>query len=67
MVKKRRGFSTISLPTPLIKEVEKIVKEFKYWPRKTDFIREAVVQKIEKYRDLERLRKDDEGSRRSNT
>ncbi len=49
--KKERGpFSSISFPTPLIDEIEKIVKEFGYWPNKTAFIREAVMEKFEEYR-----------------
>ena len=53
MVKAGKGrghFSTISLPTSLVEEVEKIVEGFEYWPTKTDFIREAVLEKLEKYR-----------------
>jgi len=47
--KKGRGqFSTISLPTPLVKEVEKVVGELGYWPAKTDFVREAVVEKLDR-------------------
>lgn len=49
----RGVFSTISLPTSLVEEVERIVEEFGYWPRKTDFVREAVVQKMERYKELE--------------
>ena len=52
--KRERGvFSTISLPTSLVDEVERVVDEFGYWPRKTDFVREAVVQKMERYKELE--------------
>ncbi len=60
--RKGRGqFSTLSLPTPLIKEVETIVETFKYWPRKTDFVREAVVEKLETYkRELEERRRTDD-------
>ena len=43
-------FSTISLPTSLVREVERVVDEFRFWPRKTDFVREAVVQKLERYK-----------------
>ena len=43
-------FSTISLPTPLVEEVERIVLEFKYWPTKTDFVREAVLEKLKMYK-----------------
>lgn len=49
--RKARGpFSSISFPTPLIKEVEKVVEELGYWPNKTAFIREAVMEKLEKRR-----------------
>lgn len=48
--KKTRGhFSSISFPTPLVKDVEKVVKELGYWPTKTAFIREAVVEKLGKH------------------
>jgi len=51
IIKNGRGqFSTISLPTPLIQEVDKIVKEWRYWPTKTDFVREAVLQRLATYR-----------------
>ena len=47
--KKKRGpFSSISFPTPLIKEVGKVVEELGYWPTKTAFIREAVMEKHRK-------------------
>jgi len=37
--KKGRGlFSTISLPTQLVEEVQRVVKELGYWPVKTDFV-----------------------------
>jgi len=49
--KKKRGFfSSISFPTPLIKEIQKVVEELGYWPNKTAFIREAVMEKLERYR-----------------
>ena len=48
--KKRGPFSSISFPTPLIKEIERVVKEFGYWPTKTAFIREACLEKLERYR-----------------
>ncbi|MHA1210526.1 MAG: hypothetical protein ACTSRF_15060 [Candidatus Freyarchaeota archaeon] len=53
MIRKKKGrtrFSTISLPTSLIEEVERIVEEFKYWPTKTDFVREAVLEKLRIYK-----------------
>lgn len=49
--KKARGFfSSISFPTPLIKGVENIVEELGYWPTKTAFIREAIMEKLERHR-----------------
>jgi Arc/MetJ-type ribon-helix-helix transcriptional regulator len=48
--KKRGPFSSISFPTPLVNEIEKVVKEFGYWPTKTAFIREACLEKLERYR-----------------
>lgn len=49
--KKKRGpFSSISFPTPLIKKIEKVVEELGYWPTKTAFIREAVMEKLERHR-----------------
>ena len=37
------------MPSKLVRRVEKTVREFKYWPTKTDFVREAVLEKLEKY------------------
>ncbi|MGB9672492.1 MAG: ribbon-helix-helix domain-containing protein [Candidatus Norongarragalinales archaeon] len=50
--KRRAGtkFATVSLPTPLIEEIERLIVELRYWPTKTDFIREAVVEKLERFR-----------------
>jgi metal-responsive CopG/Arc/MetJ family transcriptional regulator len=48
--KARGPFSSISFPTALIKEVERVVKELGYWPTKTAFIREAVMEKLERHR-----------------
>jgi Arc/MetJ-type ribon-helix-helix transcriptional regulator len=47
--KGRGEFRTISLPAPLIERVEKVIEKLKYWPTKTDFVREAVLEKLEKY------------------
>jgi len=59
--KKARGpFSSISFPTPLIKEIEKVVEELGYWPTKTAFIREAVMEKLERYKkELEARRREE--------
>jgi metal-responsive CopG/Arc/MetJ family transcriptional regulator len=47
--KKKSIFSTISLPKPLLLAVEKVIEEHGYWPTKTDFVRDAVLEKLEKY------------------
>lgn len=48
--KNRGSFSSISFPTPLIKEVEKVVAEVGYWSTKTAFIHEAVMERLEVYK-----------------
>jgi Arc/MetJ-type ribon-helix-helix transcriptional regulator len=48
--KGRQPYSSISIPTRLLKEIEKLVKELGYWPTKTAFIREACLEKMEKHR-----------------
>jgi len=53
LTKERKGrseFRTVSLPAQLVEQVEKIIQEFRYWPTKTDFIREAVIQMLERYK-----------------
>ena len=50
---KKRGrgpFLSVSFPTPLLREVERIVDELGYWPNKTAFIREAVMDKLDRHR-----------------
>jgi len=52
LVKEKKGrgtFRTVSLPAQLVEAVERVVRDFEYWPTKTDFIREAVLEKLEKY------------------
>lgn len=48
--KKRGPFSSISFPIRLTKEVERVVKELGYWSTKTAFIHEAVIRKLEMYK-----------------
>lgn len=60
MVKEKKGrreFRTISLPATLVEEVERVAEELKYWPTKTDFVREAVLEKLEKYKRVVEARK----------
>ncbi|MEM3627357.1 MAG: ribbon-helix-helix domain-containing protein [Candidatus Bathyarchaeia archaeon] len=48
--KKTRSFCSVSLPAPLIKKIEKVVGKLGYWPTKTAFIREACLEKLDKYK-----------------
>jgi len=48
--KGRQPYSSISIPTSLLQEIENLVKELSYWPTKTAFIREACLEKLEKHR-----------------
>jgi Arc/MetJ-type ribon-helix-helix transcriptional regulator len=47
---RRRPYLSISLPASLVEEVERVVEGLGYWPNKTAFIREAVMEKLERYR-----------------
>jgi Arc/MetJ-type ribon-helix-helix transcriptional regulator len=49
--KGRGEFRTISLPALLVERVETLIEELKFWPTKTDFVREAVIEKLERYRE----------------
>jgi len=48
--RERPYYSSISLPASLVKEVEKVVEQLGYWPHKTAFMHEAVMEKLERYR-----------------
>jgi len=48
--KSRGPFSSISFPTPLVKEVERVVKELGYWSTKSAFIHEAVMERLQTYK-----------------
>jgi Arc/MetJ-type ribon-helix-helix transcriptional regulator len=45
---RRRRYLSVSLPSSLLEEVERVVGELGYWPTKTSFVREAVVEKLER-------------------
>jgi len=48
---KGRGvYISVSFPKPLLMEVDKVVAELGYWPTRATFIREAIMQKLEKYK-----------------
>ena len=48
--RKRQAFSSVSLPTALLERIEDVVGELGYWPTKTAFVREASLEKLNKYR-----------------
>ena len=51
--KRRRGrgaFASVTLLVPLLREVERVVEELGYWPRRAQFIHEAIMEKLEKYK-----------------
>ena len=43
-------YTVIKFPVRLIEEVEAVMNMIGYWPNITDFIREAVIQKLEEYK-----------------
>jgi metal-responsive CopG/Arc/MetJ family transcriptional regulator len=47
---RRLRYSSISLPTNLVGEIEKLIDELRYWPTKTAFIREACLEKMQRYK-----------------
>jgi len=49
-MRKRKAFSSVSLPTPLIKKIEEVVIELGYGPTKTAFVREASLEKLDKHK-----------------
>lgn len=56
----RKEYRTVSLPASLVDEVEQLTKKVGFWPTKTDFIREAVLEKLEKCK----VTRDAEGEKR---
>lgn len=53
--KARVTFSAVSIPTPVLEEIDHLIEELGYWPSRSSFVREACVEKIE--REIERVRK----------
>ncbi|MBS7633922.1 ribbon-helix-helix protein, CopG family [Candidatus Bathyarchaeota archaeon] len=53
--KARVAFSAVSVPLPVLEEIDKLIKELGYWPSRSAFVREACVEKIE--REIERMEK----------
>lgn len=53
--KVRVEFGAVSVPTPILEEIDKLIEELGYWPSRSSFVREACLEKIEAER--ERLKK----------
>lgn len=52
MRKKRKSteYSSVSLPANILHKIDSIVDELGYWPSRSAFVREACLEKIDKYR-----------------
>ncbi|MBS7607426.1 hypothetical protein KEJ14_06280 [Candidatus Bathyarchaeota archaeon] len=46
----RVEFSAVSVPLPLLKEIDALIEEVGYWPSRSAFVREACIEKIERER-----------------
>lgn len=57
----RRGrtvYTSVSLPMKIMRDVDRLIDEFGYWPSRSAFVREACVNKIrDEQRKLGELRK----------
>lgn len=42
-----RRYTTVNLPRNLVREVGRVVEELGYWPAKTHFMHEAIIEKLE--------------------
>ena len=55
---KKRKYSTVSIPTMIADDIDRLIEELGYWPSKGSFIREACTEKIWKERrKIQELRK----------
>ena len=48
---KKAKYRTVSLPTGLTDEVQKLMNELGYWPGVSAFVREAALEKVRKETD----------------
>jgi Arc/MetJ-type ribon-helix-helix transcriptional regulator len=55
---KKRKYSTVSIPTRIAEDIDRLIEELGYWPSKGAFVREACTEKIWKERrKIHKLRK----------
>jgi len=43
-------FSAVSIPEPILAEIDDLIEELGYWPSRSAFVREACMEKIERER-----------------
>jgi len=46
--KRRSDYSTVSLHNKVLAEVDRLVKDTGFWPSRSAFVREAVIEKIKR-------------------
>jgi len=51
-----KKYRTISMPTGITDEIDKLIEELRYWPSVGAFCREATLEKIKEERKLQRER-----------
>ncbi|MBS7654170.1 MAG: ribbon-helix-helix domain-containing protein [Candidatus Bathyarchaeia archaeon] len=47
-------FGAVSVPIPVLEEIDDLIEDLGYWPSRSSFVREACLEKIE--REIERIR-----------
>ncbi len=56
-------YRTVSIPTGITDDVEKLIEELRYWPSISSFVREATLEKLKvERRNLRENREDKESS-----
>ncbi len=43
-------FTSVSIPKPVLEEVDDLIRKLGYWPSRSSFVREATVEKIHRER-----------------
>lgn len=42
----RNKYRTVSIPTGITDEIERLIEQLRYWPSVSSFVREATLEKI---------------------
>lgn len=50
-MKRKRNYSSVSLPLKLLLEVDRLIEEKEFWPSRSAFVREACLEKIRRERE----------------